>query len=79
MFKFLKRLFRHRCRKWDQRTLVSADGQTFYRVRKCRACGLEQIQDFLGLWNDIKTFKFSIMPCFEEHHRKQFESARETL
>lgn len=77
MFKFFKQLFRHKCRKWEHRTLVSADGQTFYPLRKCKSCGLEQIQDCMGRWSDLKTCSFSYLPCYEEYHRKRFETAKE--
>lgn len=69
-----ERLFGHR-HKWVYRERVSRDRKTLYFLRTCSLCDAEEISNRFGVWNDLKTARFSSVPQFEEYHRKRFEES----
>jgi hypothetical protein len=73
MRRLLVRLFR-RDDGWVKSDLIAQDGQTIYGVRD-KPGHEREVQDRWNRWTPESKAKFSVLPCFEEYHRRRFFTA----
>jgi hypothetical protein len=60
---------------WVESQLISRDGQTIYTVRDRTGSERQILHAMRHEWTPVGKAQFSTLPCFEDYHRKKFETA----
>lgn len=64
---------------WTVKTGASPETKLVYTWREC-ICGQREVQNKFGrTWSDERATRFSVLQCFEQSSRRDYELARDSL